>query len=336
MNNQAAAHIPAPAFPGGTISIEGHDLPMVIYKDQPVLTFKMMDQVHERPDGTASRNFRQNRDRFIENEDFFSVPYDEHKDLVRRKSSDQNDHARTSMIFLTGMGYMMLVKSLTDDRAWKVQRALVNTYFQTRQARTTTGQAKAMKAELTNLKTHRAARKQAQEEAKLIYNGLGNLEDLAPRPILHDMTRQALEAYKQMPTAPEDGIVFRLDQLVAAYLAHRFHDALAPPAIKFTISRDRADRIRAVEFLARSRDLITAFDWLQEQQDIHNPFNTPTAMAAALVNVFKKSHAPVPGWLFKTHVKSIRGLRYHWFEKSVDPDSIIFKQNLTADQEKAN
>ncbi len=331
MNTQAAAHVPASVFPGGTIDIEGHELPMVLYKDQPVLTFKMMDQVHERPDGTASRNFRNNRDRFIENEDFFKMPYDEHKDLMGRNTSDQNDQIRTSMIFLTGIGYMMLVKSFTDDRAWSVQRSLVKNYFQTRQARTTTGQAKAMKEELANLKTHRAARKQAQEEAWLIYNGQGNLEDLSQWPILHDMTRQALEAYKQAPTAPEDGVVFRLDQLVAAYLAHLLGDAPAPPAIKFTINRDCTGLIRTVEFIARSRDLITAFDWLQDQQDIHSPFREPTTMAAALVKVFKKSHAPVPGWLFKTCIKSIQGLHYHWFEKSIDPETLNIKPVLKTD-----
>ena len=333
MNTQAATHVPIPAFPRGTINIEGHDLPMVLYKDQPVLTFKMMDQVHERPDGTASRNFRQNRDRFIENEDYFNVPYEEHKNLVARRNSSgyPGTGQGNPIIFLTGMGYMMLVKSFTDDRAWKVQRALVNTYFQTRQARTTTGKAKAMKAELANLKTHKAARKQAQEEARLIYNGQGTLDDLAPWPILQDMTHQALDAYKQNPTVQKDGVVFRLDQLVTAYLAHRFQNAPAPPVIKFTVCRDDADRIRVVEFLARCRDLITAFDWLQEQQDIHNPFNTPGAMAASLIKVFKKSHVPVPGWLFKSRVKSITGQHYHWFEKSVDPNSITTKQNVKAD-----
>ncbi|MGD9824997.1 ORF6N domain-containing protein [Desulfobacter sp.] len=333
MNTQAAAHVPAPAFPGGTIDIEGHELPMVLYKDRPVITFKMIDQVHERPDGTASRNFRQNRNRFIENEDFFRVPYEEHKNIppLHNSSGGLDTGQRNPKIFLTSIGYMLLAKTLTDDLAWRVQRALGTTYFQTRHARTTNGQSKAMKAELANLKTHRAARKQAQEEAWLIYNGQGNLEDLSQWPILHDMTRQALEAYEQAPTAPEDGVVFRLDQLVAAYLAHLLGDAPAPPVIKFTINRDCTGLIRTVEFIARSRDLITAFDWLQDQQDIHNPFREPTTMAAALVKVFKKSHAPVPGWLFKTRIKSIQGLHYHWFEKSIDPETLNIKPVLKTD-----
>lgn len=34
------------------------------------------------------------------------------------------------MVVITESGYMMLVKSFTDDLAWEVQRMLVNTYFQ--------------------------------------------------------------------------------------------------------------------------------------------------------------------------------------------------------------
>ena len=39
------------------------------FSGQRVVTFKEIDAVHGRPDGTASRNFRSNRDHFIEGED---------------------------------------------------------------------------------------------------------------------------------------------------------------------------------------------------------------------------------------------------------------------------
>jgi hypothetical protein len=35
----------------------------------------MMDELHERKEGTAKRNFHQNNDKLIEGKHFFSVPY---------------------------------------------------------------------------------------------------------------------------------------------------------------------------------------------------------------------------------------------------------------------
>ena len=96
------------------------------FKGQRVVTFKDIDLVHERPDGTASRNFRDNKARFIDDEDYFKVCADE---IRSNKMMEISNKARGEVIFLTEQGYLMLVKSFTDDLAWQVQRQLVNNYF---------------------------------------------------------------------------------------------------------------------------------------------------------------------------------------------------------------
>ncbi|MFR4634859.1 MAG: ORF6N domain-containing protein [Blautia faecis] len=55
------------------VHIGNSDISIKEYNGQRVVTFKDIDAVHGRPDGTASRNFRTNRERFIESEDFFRV-----------------------------------------------------------------------------------------------------------------------------------------------------------------------------------------------------------------------------------------------------------------------
>ena len=109
------------------------------YDGKRVVTFKDIDTVHERPEGTAKRNFRINRSHFIEGEDFYIVkPSDVRMDEFRT-SKIQKDEFRPSEInnrgttLITETGYLMLVKSFTDDLAWTVQRQLVNTYFQVKQ-----------------------------------------------------------------------------------------------------------------------------------------------------------------------------------------------------------
>ena len=104
------------------IMVGNHTLPIKEYNNVRVVTFKDIDTVHERPNGTARRNFNDNKNRFIEGVDYF----------VRNSYEAKNEFnliAPNGLILITESGYLMLVKSFTDDLAWKVQRELVNTYF---------------------------------------------------------------------------------------------------------------------------------------------------------------------------------------------------------------
>lgn len=109
-----------------SITINNNSIERKLYNNQPVVTFKDIDLVHERPEGTASRNFRTNKKHFIENIDFYYMNVDKCKnDEIRRFGIES---PRGGYLF-TESGYLMLVKSFTDDLAWEVQRQLVNSYF---------------------------------------------------------------------------------------------------------------------------------------------------------------------------------------------------------------
>jgi hypothetical protein len=109
-----------------TVTIRGHHLPIIEHQGQRVVTLAMVDEVHERPEGTARKRFSDNRVRFVEIEDFFEVTASE----IRTQSLAEAFPPRTSKgILLTESGYLMLVKSLSDDLAWDVQRQLVRSYF---------------------------------------------------------------------------------------------------------------------------------------------------------------------------------------------------------------
>lgn len=95
------------------------------YNGQRVLMFKDIDKAHGRPDGTAGRAFRSNRQHFIENTDYYKISPDE----FRRTIGDMDKRQTNSVYVITESGYLMLAKSFTDDLAWTVQRQLVNCYF---------------------------------------------------------------------------------------------------------------------------------------------------------------------------------------------------------------
>lgn len=110
------------------VCINQQPLEIKEYKGQKVLTLSDIDAVHKRPEGTAKRNFRNNKEHFIEGVDFFVVNRNE---LGTNFVLSFNKHAHHG-VFLTESGYLMLVKSFTDDLAWDVQRQLINCYFNNR------------------------------------------------------------------------------------------------------------------------------------------------------------------------------------------------------------
>ena len=105
------------------------EIPYLTYSGQPVLTFALIDCVHNRVEGTAGRNFRSNRKRFIDGEDFFYVTDSQSLDEFRRSHPDVLKDAAREATFITESGYLMLVKSFTDDLSWQIQRQLVKLYF---------------------------------------------------------------------------------------------------------------------------------------------------------------------------------------------------------------
>lgn len=112
-----------------TVCIVEQPLEVKEWQGQRVITFKDVDQVHRRKDGVARRNFANNRKHFIANVDYFLLKRDE-SPMGKFYSLEIPPKGLT---LLTESGYLMLAKSLTDDLAWDVQRALVNNYFRGRQ-----------------------------------------------------------------------------------------------------------------------------------------------------------------------------------------------------------
>lgn len=109
------------------VRINNNDLQLKEFKGQRVVTFKDVDFLHQRVEGTAKRNFSENKKHLIESIDYFiAKPTDFEKYEIRTLEIPNR-----GLTLLTESGYLMLTKSLTDDLAWDVQRELVNKYFRT-------------------------------------------------------------------------------------------------------------------------------------------------------------------------------------------------------------
>lgn len=120
-HENAVGHPAGAGIARAKLQISGVELAPIEYAGQRVLTLAMIDQVHQRPAGTARRTFNSNRARLIEGEDYF----------VRNTSEALSIGitAPNGLTLLSETGYSMLVKTFSDDLAWTVQRQLVKTYF---------------------------------------------------------------------------------------------------------------------------------------------------------------------------------------------------------------
>lgn len=139
-----------------TVTINETALAVKEYKGQRVVTLKEVDEVHQRPEGTARKRFNDNKGHFIEGTDYFKISPSEFRTAIGNMDSRQN----TAVTLITESGYLMLVKSFTDDLAWTVQRELVNSYFRVRATKptktVTPGAEKRAAAMLLNAKSRTA------------------------------------------------------------------------------------------------------------------------------------------------------------------------------------
>lgn len=114
-----------------SMTVQGTDIQIKEYQGKRVVTFKDIDAVHQRPEGPARKRFNDNKQRFISGVDFFKVRCSEVRPFFGQ-TPPKGFNPDGQVVLMTESGYLMLVKSFTDDLAWKVQRELVDTYFRMR------------------------------------------------------------------------------------------------------------------------------------------------------------------------------------------------------------
>ena len=110
------------------IAVNGQSLPVREYSGVRVVTLNDVARVHGKEPKRIQNNFLNNKKHFIEGSDYF---------LIKGKKATLNigvgSKFTSQLNVFTESGYLMLVKSLTDDLSWQVQRMLINSYFKVQQ-----------------------------------------------------------------------------------------------------------------------------------------------------------------------------------------------------------
>lgn len=85
--------------------INNHEIAVKAIDGNPVVTFKDIDKLHDRPEGTARKRFNDNKERFIEKEDYYKICASE---IRTNKIMDISNKTHQDIVFLTQTGYLML------------------------------------------------------------------------------------------------------------------------------------------------------------------------------------------------------------------------------------
>lgn len=114
------------------ITIENTEMQIREYDGQRVVTFDDICSVHKCERKRLTKHFERKRKHFLKDEDYYELTRKELNDLTSPNSKIIGNPMIKAYLF-TESGYLMIIKCLDDDLAWKVQRQLVNSYFKVQQ-----------------------------------------------------------------------------------------------------------------------------------------------------------------------------------------------------------
>lgn len=114
------------------VTVDGTEMQIREYDGQRVVTFDDICAVHKCERKRLTKHFERKRKHFLKDEDYYELTRKELNDLTSPNSKIIGNPMIKAYLF-TESGYLMIIKCLDDDLAWKVQRQLVNSYFKVKQ-----------------------------------------------------------------------------------------------------------------------------------------------------------------------------------------------------------
>ena len=110
------------------VKINNNDVMVKEFQGQRVVTAWDIAKVHNREVKRINEIFKNNIDKFILKEDYFLLTPIEFFESFKTVQDFIPNNVKEIPLF-TESGYLMLVKTFTDDLSWKVQRELIKGYF---------------------------------------------------------------------------------------------------------------------------------------------------------------------------------------------------------------
>jgi toxin-antitoxin system, toxin component, bro family len=134
------------------VKINNVELGIKEYKKERVVTAWDIAKVHGREPREITQQFNRNKDKFILNEDYFKISSKEFLASFKTIQSSESQSVIQDFIpnnvkeipLFTESGYLMLVKTFTDDLSWQIQRQLVKGYFKLKELKSSVDKDKRL------------------------------------------------------------------------------------------------------------------------------------------------------------------------------------------------
>ena len=157
---------------GEKMIINGVKIEEKYWENQKIVTAWDIGKIHKREPKEINRFFRSNKDKFIENTDYFAID----KNTFSECNFNTQDFIpnNTKEIYLfTQIGYLALNKLLKDEYSWNIQREMILIYFSIK-----TGKATLQPKQLTKIEALKMALETELENERL------RIENEAQREII--------------------------------------------------------------------------------------------------------------------------------------------------------
>lgn len=102
------------------------------YNGERVITAYDIAELHGRDVKVINQQFNNNRNKFIENEDYFIAKKNLIHGVMSFTLANKLQNLKEIILF-TYSGYLLLAKTFNDELSWKIQKELVKTYFKLRE-----------------------------------------------------------------------------------------------------------------------------------------------------------------------------------------------------------
>lgn len=125
------------------VKINEEEIIVKEYENQRVVTAWDIAKVHNREVREITQNFNYVKDKLLKDEDYFLVNKEkvsESKILIQ----DFIPNNVKEIVLFTESGYLMLVKTFTDDLSWDIQRQLVKGYFKLKELKSSVDKDKRL------------------------------------------------------------------------------------------------------------------------------------------------------------------------------------------------
>lgn len=253
------------------ITINQQQIAAKEYQSQRVVTLKDIDLVHNRPEGTARKRFNDNREHFIEGTDYFKICASE---IRTHKIMELSPKVQEDVTLITESGYLMLVKSFTDDLAWEVQRALVNNYFRVKTAETNLSQLSPELRLLISLELQQKEQKAAIEDVNRRVDHIGEVISLSPNSWRADARNLIIGIAHQMGGTEYikevQAEVFRLvDERGGVSLSVRLANKRRRMADE-GVCKSKRDKVNKLDIIAEDKKLIEIYLAIVKEMAVKN------------------------------------------------------------------